>query len=138
MNNQKLTEKVHAAVRNQIEQRGYTAPVDVLMEVGVLTKQKYEEWRKGHVDYLERVCASNLSKLALIMHEIRACAQKMGLKPSLSQYQQWGAGKGQKRPLRFSKSGNPGIERWYATHFVDSKRIAALKAQKSGESEQTS
>ena len=128
MNNQELTKKVHDAVANQISQRGYTAPVDVLMAIGILTKQKYEEWRNGRVDYLERVCTSNLSKLSLAMHEIRSCAQKMGLKPSISQYRQWG-GKGAKRPLRFSKSGNPGIEKWYATHFVDEKRVAALKAQ---------
>ena len=32
-------------------------------------------------------------------------------------------------PLRFSKSGNLEIEKWYATHFVDTKRIALLKAQ---------
>ena len=32
-------------------------------------------------------------------------------------------------PLRFSKSGNLEIEKWYATHFVDTKRIAVLKAQ---------
>lgn len=31
-------------------------------------------------------------------------------------------------PLRFSKSGAPDIERWYGTHFVDSKRIEQLKA----------
>ena len=31
-------------------------------------------------------------------------------------------------PLRFSKSGDPEIERWYATHFVDLKRTAQLKA----------
>ena len=65
MNNQELTKKVHDAVANQISQRGYTAPVDVLMEIGILTKQKYEEWRNGRVDYLERVCTSNLSKLSL-------------------------------------------------------------------------
>lgn len=65
MNNQELTKKVHDAVANKISQRGYTAPVDVLMEIGILTKQKYEEWRNGRVDYLERVCTSNLSKLSL-------------------------------------------------------------------------
>ena len=31
------------------------------------------------------------------------------------------------QPLRFSKSGNPKIERAYATHYVDGKRIAELK-----------
>ncbi|MCD7789043.1 MAG: hypothetical protein LUH55_00465 [Bacteroides thetaiotaomicron] len=33
------------------------------------------------------------------------------------------------QPLRFSKSGNPKIERAYATHYVDAKRIAELKAE---------
>ena len=50
-------------------------------------------------------------------------------------HKQWGVKKknGQRHkpviPLRFSKSGNPEIEKWYATHFVDTKRIAVLKAQ---------
>lgn len=49
-------------------------------------------------------------------------------------YKQWGMkkknGQGHKPvvPLRFSKSGDPDIERWYGTHFVDSKRIEQLKA----------
>ena len=50
MNNQELTKKVYAAVAKRISQRGYTAPVDVLMELGILTKQKYEGGRKGRVD----------------------------------------------------------------------------------------
>lgn len=33
-------------------------------------------------------------------------------------------------PLRFSKSNDPDIERWYGTHFVDSKRMEQLKAEK--------
>ena len=32
--------------------------------------------------------------------------------------------------LRFSKSGAPDIERQYSTHFVDTKKIAELKAQR--------
>ncbi|MCD8105232.1 MAG: hypothetical protein LUF35_09595 [Lachnospiraceae bacterium] len=33
------------------------------------------------------------------------------------------------QPLRFSKSGNPKIERTYSTHYVDGKRIAELKTE---------
>ena len=33
------------------------------------------------------------------------------------------------RSKEFSKSGNLEIEKWYATHFVNTKRIAVLKAQ---------
>jgi hypothetical protein len=35
--------KIHTAIYHQCQQRGYAAPVDVLMEIGVLPKQKYEE-----------------------------------------------------------------------------------------------
>ena len=37
---------------------------------------------------------------------------------------------GQKRPvlpLRFSKYGDPDVEKWYSTHYVDSKRITEIK-----------
>ena len=35
-------------------------------------------------------------------------------------------------PLRFSKSGEAEIERWYATHFVDKKKISLLKKEQHG------
>ncbi len=69
------------------------------------------------------------------MHQIRVYAQKAKLKPSVTVYKQWGLKKksGQGKPpvriLRFSKSGDPDIEKWYATHFVDAKKIAELKEE---------
>ena len=104
------------------------------MEIGVLPKQKYEDWRFGRVDYLERVCTVNLRKLSFIMHQMRVYAQKTGLKPSFCYYKRWGVrkknGTGHKPviPLQFSKSGSPEIERSYATHFVDLARVQELKA----------
>ena len=114
----------------------HAASLDVLMEIGVLPKEKYEDWRRGRIDYLERVCTVNLRKLSFIMRQIRAYAQKSGLKPSVTIYKQWAvkkeSGQGHKPVirLRFSKSGDPDIERWYSTHFVDTKKIAELKAQR--------
>ena len=105
------------------------------MEIGVLPKQKYEDWRFGRVDYLERVCMVNLRKLSFIMRQMRVYAQKTGLKPSFCYYKQWDVKKKNSQghrpviPLRFSKSGDLEIEKWYATHFVDSKEAAELKAQ---------
>ncbi|NLL48182.1 MAG: hypothetical protein GX249_06330 [Firmicutes bacterium] len=124
MHDRELTRKVRAAVYNQCQKRGYATPVDVLMDLGVLSKQKYEDWRFGRVDYLERVCTINLRKLSLIMRQIRVYAGEKGLKPSLSVYKQWGRNKGSQmsKPLRFSKSGNADMEKWYATHFVEPKR----------------
>ena len=44
-----LIGKVHSAVYHQCQQRGYAAPADVLVDIGVLPKQKYEDWRFGKV-----------------------------------------------------------------------------------------
>ena len=93
MTEKELIGKVHSAVYHQCQRRGYAAPVDVLMEVGVLPKQKYEDCRFGRVDYLERVCTVNLRKLSFIMHQMRVYAQKTGLKPSFCYYKQWGVKK---------------------------------------------
>lgn len=135
MNNADLIKKVNASMYQQCQRRGYAAPVDVLMDIGILPKQKYEDWRFGKVDYLERVCTANLNKLSSVLHQMRVYAKKADLKPSFCYYKRWGVkkkgGQGKKPviPLRFSKSGDPEIEKWYATHFVDTKQIAALKEQ---------
>ena len=100
----------------------------MLMDLGYLKKEHYENWRHGRVPYLERVCTVNLSKLSTIRHEMRVYARKAGLKPSFCFYKQW-AVKGKTIPLRFSKYGKEEIEKQYATHFVDSKRVAELKSQ---------
>jgi len=132
MKDSELIGKVHSSVYHQCRQRGYAAPVDVMIDIGVLSKQKYEDWRFGKVPYLESVCTANLRKLSLILKEIRNYSVKANLKPSFCYYKRWGVkkktGQGHKPviPLRFSKSGNSEIERMYATHYVD-VRIEELK-----------
>ena len=134
MNEKELTGKIHSSMYHQLQVRGYAAPVDVLIDTGILPKQKYEDWRFGRVDYLERVCTVNLRKLSFILHQIRVFAQKTGLKPSFCYYKRLGVrrknGIGHKPviPLQFSKSGSLEIERSYATHFVDLARVQELKA----------
>lgn len=134
MRDHELIPKVNSAMYLQCTNRGYATPVDVLIDIGVLPKQKYEEWRFGRIAFLEATCNINLRKLSLVMHQMRVYAHKNSLKPSFCYYKQWGAkkkdGQGHKPiiPLRFSKSGNPEIEKSYATHFIDTKRINLLKS----------
>jgi hypothetical protein len=125
--------KIHSSMYHQCQKRGFAAPVDVLIDIGVLKRQDYENWRNGRVDYLERVCQCNLHKLSEIMKEVRAYAGKNALKPSETVYKQWGLNnKGKKivNRLRFSKSGDPRVEKGYSTHYVDSKRTAEIKAER--------
>lgn len=115
---------VHNSMYQQLKKNGYAAPVQVLMDVGVLCKADYEKWRTGKVDSLERVCSVNLSQLSAIMREIRSYARKNSLKESWTYYKKWGQKKqGRTEMLRFSKSGDPQIERAYATHYLGTKLV---------------
>ena len=127
MDNKNLKGRVQSAMYLHLRKKGWVAPVDVLLGMGVLSQAGYEDWRFGKVPFLERVCKANLTQLARIMHEVRVFAVERNLKPSWTCYHQWG--KHKERRLRFSKSGDEKIEHSYATHFVDSKRIAELKEQ---------
>jgi len=110
--------------------------VDVLMDLEILSKVNYERWRNGQVPYLEKVCNINLKKLSTILHEMRDYAKKGNLKPSPCVYKKWavkkknGQGKKPVIKLRFSKSGSEDIEKWYTTHFVDTKKIEKMKEEK--------
>ena len=121
MNDKELKHKVNAAMYKLMKEKGVASPVEVLLELGVLSKNIYEDWRRGRVPYLERVCQINLGKLSTINSEIRAFAKKNNLKPSWAAYQKWGNGKSIR--LRFSKSGVENIERSYATHYVSQQKV---------------
>ena len=116
MNDKELHDKVHSAMYALIKTKNVVSPVEVLIEIGVLSKTDYENWRAGKIPYLERACKTNLSKLSFVNREIRAFARKNNLKPSLTDYRKWG--KGRPDRLRFSKSGNEHIEKQYATHYI--------------------
>ena len=134
MNEKDLTGKIHSSMYHQLQTRGYAAPVDVLIDTGILPKQKYEDWRFGRVRYLEAVCNANLKRLSFVLHQMRVYAQTHDLMPSFCYYKRWSVrkknGTGHKPviPLQFSKSGSPEIERSYATHFVDLAHVQELNA----------
>ena len=98
------------------------------MKLDYLSMKDYEDWRFGRVDYLEKVCNANLSKLTLINKSIRKIAIDLKLIPSWTAYNKFG--KGEKYKLKFSKSGNKNIEEAYATHYIDKERIKVLKTEK--------
>ena len=136
MNGKELIGKVHSSMYQQLKKRGYATAVNVLMDLGILSKTDYELWRNGKVLYLEKVCKVNLKKLSTILHEMRVYAKNGNLKPSFCVYKRWavkkknGQGKKPVIKLRFSKSGSEDIEKQYAIHFVDTKKIEKMKEEK--------
>jgi uncharacterized protein len=123
--------RVRRAFAVVLGRQGYVSVVDVLVEMQHLTPARLEEWRFGRVPYLERVVQGNLGKMAAIVREVRRVAQEHGLTASETAYRTWG--KGPKRPLRFSKHGQPAVERAYATHWVSRRERSRRPAVAAGE-----
>ena len=109
--------------------------VDVLMELGKLSRQDYESWRSRQVPFLERVTLGNLARLNVILRAVQANAARGKLKASWTAYMSWG--KGKRQPLRFSKTGDPNLERAYATHYL-LPRLTQVSSQASPEQSQAS
>jgi hypothetical protein len=102
---------------NEILRRGrVVTPVDVLIAMSLLSREHLGEWRRGRLPYLERVIHCTLPRLSRLLRILRFHAEEIDLKPSFTAYMRWGGG--QKSRLRFTKSGDPGLEEAYATHFL--------------------
>jgi hypothetical protein len=128
MSNKDLEKEVKRLVHQNRYEKGYVCAVDILLQLDYLTKKDYEDWRFGRVDYFEKVCNINLSRLTLINKLIRKYSTELDLKSSWTGYNQFG--KGVKRRLRFSKSGDKTIEDRYSTHYIDKNRMIELKEKK--------
>jgi hypothetical protein len=92
------------------------APVNVLIEMGILSKKNHDAWRQGKVPYLERVFEGNLSKANRILRIIGFHAHDINTVPSITRYHKWG--KGRRHALRFSKSGDKKVEEAYSKHYL--------------------
>lgn len=114
-NGSKLEQRVVRAAEAALAQRKFVTAIDVLVGVGWLETRRVDEWRQGRVPYLERVVIASLGKISTAMQCFRRWAKTRGLEPSETAYV---ARTRDRRPLRFSKSGDPKIERAYRTHWV--------------------
>jgi len=130
-NRTELERRVVRAAGVALAERKFVTAIDVLVGVGWLQPAKVAEWRQGRVDYLERAVIASLGKISTAMRCFRAWARARGLKPSETAYV---ARTRDRRPLRFSKTGDPEIERADRTHWVspelsDRKRARLAERQ---------
>jgi hypothetical protein len=112
---QSIERRVVRTAEAALADKHYVTPIDVLVGVGWLPPHVVDTWRQGRVDYLEAVTTAGLGKISTAMRFFRHWAQQRGLTPSETAYI---ARTRDRRPLRFSKSGDPGIEQAYRTHWV--------------------
>jgi hypothetical protein len=124
-----IEQRVARAAEAALAERNFVTAIDVLIGVGWLEPRLVDAWRQGRVDHLERVTGANLGKVSAAMRSFRRWAQARGLQPSETAYI---ARTRDRRQLRFSKSGAPGIERAYRTHWV-SPELSERKRAKMAE-----
>jgi len=115
-NRHDLITQMNAITSELLREKGYISFVDLLIRMEKLTQHDYEAWRNRKVPYLEKVVIINRSKIGILLRALHANSTNGGLRPSHTAYHSWG--KGKKGSLRFSKFGDPNLERAYATHFL--------------------
>ena len=108
--------RIERVVADLLAKGNVVTPVDVLIGMGLLRPDHLNDWRCGRVPYLERVINCNLTRLSRLLRILRFHAHDLNLKPSATVYMRYG--KGPKQRLRFSKTGDAGLEAAYSTHFV--------------------
>lgn len=115
MARQDIQSRVRRVAEQLLAEQQYVRPLDVLLGLGWLAPSHADQWRQGRVGCLEQVVQANLGKISTAMAELRAWATAEGLVASETAYP---ARTRDRRPLRFSVSGDPSIERAYRTHWV--------------------
>ncbi|MPZ74643.1 MAG: DUF2293 domain-containing protein, partial [Nitriliruptorales bacterium] len=121
-----IEQRVARAAEAALRDHGYVAPVDVLIHMGWLQPAHRDRWRQGRVPYLERVVQAGLGKVSTAMKALRRWAGERGLQPSETAYV---ARTRDRRPLRFSASGDHAIEQAYRTHWVSPALSEAQRAR---------
>jgi len=121
----RLQSRIVRAAESALAERKVVSPIDVLIGVGWLAPSEVDRWRQGRIPYLEAAAQVNLGKLSTAMKYFRGWARDRGLRPSETAYV---ARTRDRRSLRFSKSGDPDVERAYRTHWV-SPELSPKKRQ---------
>jgi hypothetical protein len=114
-NREKLADRIVRAAETAIAAQHYVSPVDVLVGIGWLDPGTVNRWRRGQIECLEAAIQTNLARTSEAMRLFRAWATAKELSASETDYV---ARTPQRQRLRFSRSGNPTIERLYRTHWV--------------------
>lgn len=124
-----LNDRIPTIMDAYIQEKGFVTPVDVLLELDVLSHRVLRSWRRGSVPYLEKLCTCSLVELSGILREMRNHAGNRRLTPSWSCYKSdRDPQTGSRHMLRFSKNNIPRLEQQYATHYLDRNRLRELKA----------
>ncbi len=111
----RLERRVARAAEEALDRQKFVAPIDVLTGLGWLHPVHLDPWRQRRVDNLAQLVQVGPEKIARAFELLRHWGTARGLEPSEAEYL---ARSRAREPLRFSTSGDEGIERAFRTHWL--------------------
>jgi hypothetical protein len=110
-----LADRVTEAAEAALAAQSYVSPIDVLVGIRWLEPFTERRWRQGMIDCLENAVQTSPARVDEALQLFRSWAARKRLVASETDYV---ARTPQRQALRFSRSGDPAIERQYRTHWV--------------------
>jgi hypothetical protein len=112
-----LADRVARAAEASLAAQHYVSPLDVIVGIGWLDGGTVRRWQQGQIECLEETLQTHPSRISEAIELLRSWATGKGLSASETDYV---ARTPQRQTLRFSRSGNPALERLYRTHWISS------------------
>ena len=105
--NDKYYDRVKNSIHKLLLTKNEISIINIFMEMSLLTEKNYFEWYKGNIPYLEKVINCNLSKINRILRIIGYYCHDLNLGQKYNSY------KHNRKILKFSKTGDENIEKFY-------------------------
>jgi hypothetical protein len=121
-----LQSRVVSAAEATLAEKNVVSAIDVLMRIGWLSQARLDDWRQGRLTYLEAGLSSNVHKISAAMAMFHGWARGRELTPGETTYV---SRTRDRHPLRFSISGDAGVEHAYCTHWV-SRAVSSSKRER--------
>lgn len=123
---QDLRLRVERAAEAALARQQYVSAIDVLCGMGLLASTHVDSWRKGRIDFLERVLQASPGKISSSLSIFRDWAHQKGLPPSETEYAR--TTRAGTAPLQFTQAADPETEKTYRTHYL-SAALSPVKRQ---------
>jgi hypothetical protein len=129
--NRSLERRVIAAAEEALARQQYVSPLDIMLDLRWLHPVNVDPWRRGRLNVLQEVATVPTRRLAEAIEILGQWAADRGLIATEAQYV---AATRDRRPLRFTTDGDPGLERLFRVHWSSPERPPPDNPEPDGES----
>jgi hypothetical protein len=111
-----LERRVIDAAEAALAEQQYVSAIDVLVGMRLLAMSNVNSWRKGRLEHLEEMVQGSAEKVITSLSIFQRWAVEKGLKPIETRYVR--QGREGSIDLKFTIEGDPGLEKFFRTHWV--------------------